>query len=132
MKYYWKKKHDKLFVPSEELSGSGYFEFQFYKKDLPAKKAAKDYHRHWLADSLYVHIDHQSVFLRNYLPYLQKTTAPDGSCEFCYFAPNYYTKEQAAKMVEQIRADRPLEWEVLLPWLERAASEYYGFFVMGV
>ena len=34
--------------------------------------------------------------------------------------------------VEQIRADRPLEWEVLLPWLERAASEYYGFFVMGV
>ncbi|MBQ8382063.1 MAG: hypothetical protein IJX47_02535 [Clostridia bacterium] len=126
------KTHDKLFIPCTERRGSGYFEFQFYKKDRPVQKAAQDYHQHWLPDSLCVHIDHQDVFMRHYLPYLRETNAPNGSHEFCYFAPNYYTKEQTAEMLEQIRADRPLEWEMLIPWLEKASTEYYGFFLMGV
>lgn len=132
MKYYWKKAHDRMFIPCTERRGSGYFEFQFYKKDLPAKKAAQDYHRYWLPDSLCVHIDWQNVFLHQYLPYLSETNAPNGSHEFCYFAPNYYTKEQTAAMLRRIRADRPRECETLIPWLERAATEYYGFFLMGV
>lgn len=121
-----------MFVSHGERCGSGYFEFQFYKNDLPAKKAAQDYGKHWLPDSLYVHMDWQNIFLHHYLPYLKETNAPDGSHEFCYFAPNYYTKEQTAAMLERIKADRPHGWETLIPWLERAATEYYGFFLMGV
>lgn len=133
MKYYWKKAHDRMFVSYIERHGSAYFEFQFYKKGLPAKRAAKDYQRHWLEDSLYVHMDWQNTLTEHYLPYLKETYCPDGRLgEFCYFAPNYYSKEQTAAMVERIRADRPPEWETLLPWLERAAAAYNGFFLQGI
>lgn len=143
MKYYlkqapgekapWTKAHDRMFVSCSERQGSAYFEFQFYKKALPAQKAAKDYQRHWLEDSLYVHMDWQNTLMDHYLPYLRETYYPDGDLgEFCYFAPNYYSKSQTRAMVEKIRSDRPLEWETLLPWLERAANEYNGFFLQGI
>ena len=35
-------------------------------------------------------------------------------------------------MLGQIRADRPEEWEVLLPWLEKAVSKYNGFYFLGI
>jgi hypothetical protein len=133
MKYYWKKAHDRMFVSYIERQGSAYFEFQFYKKGLPAKRAAKDYQHYWLEDSLYVHMDWQNTLTEHYLPYLKETYCPDGHLgEFCYFAPNYYSKEQTAAMAERIRADRPPEWETLLPWLERAAAAYNGFFLQGI
>ncbi|MBQ7354705.1 MAG: hypothetical protein IJW62_04205 [Clostridia bacterium] len=124
--------HDKLFIPCTKRRGSAYFEFQFYKKDRSAHRAAQDCNQHWLPDSLCVHIDCQETFLCHYLPYLQETHAPNGSHEFCCFALNYYTKEQARAIADKIRADRPQEWEILLPWLEQAATEYNGFFLMGV
>ncbi|MBQ7324726.1 MAG: hypothetical protein IJW98_03185 [Clostridia bacterium] len=143
MKYYlkkvpdqkvpWTKTHDRMFISYSERHGSAYFEFQYYKKDLPAKRAAKDYQRHWLEDSLYAHMDWQNALMDHYLPYLKETYEPDGDLgEFCYFAPNYYSKAQTAAMIERIRADRPPEWEILLPWLERAAGEYNGFFLQGI
>ena len=58
MKYYlkkapeqkapWKKAHDRMFIPYNERRGSTYFEFQYYKKDLPAKKAATEYNGFFL------------------------------------------------------------------------------------
>ena len=59
-------------------------------------------------------------------------TSPDGSGTFCYYGINYYTKERTAQMLGQIRADRPEEWEVLLPWLEKAVSKYNGFYFLGI
>ena len=82
MKYYlkkapeqkvpWQKVHDRMFVSYSERHGSAYFEFQYYKKDLPAKKAAKDYQHYWLEDSLYVHMDWQNALMEHYLPYLKE------------------------------------------------------------
>ncbi len=30
------------------------------------------------------------------------------------------------------KADRPAGCEVLIPWRERAAGEFYGFYIMGI
>jgi hypothetical protein len=35
-------------------------------------------------------------------------------------------------MLDRIKADRPDGCEVLIPWLERAAGELYGFYILGI
>lgn len=49
-----------------------------------------------------------------------------------YVGVNYYTKEQTYTIMEQIKNDKPQEFEALVAWLEKAVSEYNGFFFLGV
>ncbi len=57
--------------------------------------------------------------------------APNGSRVYFYAGVNYYTREETAEMLDRIKADRPAGCEVLIPWLQRAAGEFYGFLYYG-
>jgi hypothetical protein len=35
-------------------------------------------------------------------------------------------------MLDKIKADRPAGADVLIPWLERAAGEFFGFYILGI
>ena len=35
-------------------------------------------------------------------------------------------------MPERIWADRPVGIDALIPWLERAAGEFFGFYILGI
>lgn len=35
-------------------------------------------------------------------------------------------------MLERIKTDRPAGADALIPWLERAAGELYGFYILGI
>ena len=121
-----------LFLPCRVRWGTAWFEFQYCKTKGPLKKLLDHPQQHWMSDSLIVYLDDQERLLDAYLPYLEHPESPDGSSRFCYYGINYYTKERTAQMLGQIRADRPEEWEVLLPWLEKAASKYNGFYFLGI
>ena len=121
-----------LFLPCRARRGTAYFEFQYCKTEGSLKKILDHPQQHWMSDSLIVYLDDQERLLDAYLPYLEHPESPDGSRTFCYYGINYYTKERTAQMLEQIRADRPEEWEVLLPWLEKAATKYNGFYFLGI
>ena len=72
------------------------------------------------------------MFFKYYQDYLEKTNTPDGSGKFYEFGINYYTKAQTQTIIERIKNDKPLDFERLLPWLEKAVAEYNGFYLLGV
>lgn len=120
-----------LFLPCRARRGTAYFEFQFCKTE-GSVKAILNSHQFWLPDSLIVYIDDQERLMEAYLPFLEHPESPDGSSTFCYFGINYYTKERTAQMLEQIKADKPVDCDILIPWLEKAATKYNGFYFLGI
>ena len=121
-----------LFLPCRVRWGTAWFEFQYCKTEASLKKILDHPQQHWMSDSLIVYLDDQERLLDAYLPYLEHPESPDGSGTFCYYGINYYTKERTAQMLEQIRADRPEDCDILIPWLEKAASKYNGFYLLGI
>lgn len=121
-----------MFIPCTDKQGTAYFEFQYCKKDWNIKKILKNGYSFWEKDSLLVHIDNDKKFFDNYLKYFELTNAPNGKTVFCYYGVNYYTKEQTVSILERINTDKPNEYQVLIKWLEKAISDYNGFFFIGI
>ncbi len=120
-----------LFLPCRARRGTAYFEFQYCKTE-GSVKAILNSHQFWLPDSLVVHIDDQERLMDDYLPFLEHPESPDGSSTFCYYGVNYYTKDRASQMLEQIKAAKPEDCDTLIPWLEKAATKYNGFYFLGI
>lgn len=122
---------DRMFLPCRARRGTAYFEFQ-YCKTKGSVKAILNSHQFWLPDSLIVYIDDQERLMEAYLPFLEHPESPDGSSTFCYYGINYYPKERTAQMLEQIKADKPVDCDILIPWLEKASTKYNGFYFLGI
>ncbi len=122
----------KLFQPCLSRRGTAYFEFQYCKTEGSVKRILNFPQEHWLPDSLIMHLEKQERLMEAYLPYLEHPESPDGSSTFCYYGINYYTKERTAQMLEQIKADKPVDCDILIPWLEKAATIYNGFYFLGI
>lgn len=121
-----------MFIQCSEKKGTAYFEFQYCKKEWNIKKLLRKGFSFWEKDSLLVHVDNDRDFFENYGDYLKAPNAHDGTQVFDPFGVNYYTKEQALSILERIRADRPRECDDLILWLEKAATDYKGFFFLGI
>lgn len=122
-----------MFIPCSEKKGSAYYEFQYCKKTWPLPKlTSPGGYGYWEKDSILVHIDNDEEFFENYRQYLEPTNAPDGTAGFCYYGVNYYTKEQAKALLKRISEDKPKEYEVVVAWLEKAVTDYNGFFFLGI
>lgn len=121
-----------MFIPCSEKIGSAYYEFQYCKKDLPVKTLVSKGYGFWKEDSILVHIDNDADFFESYRKYLEPTNAPNGTTEFCYYGVNYYTKEQTRSIVNRIREDKPKEFGTLMAWLEKAITDYNGFYFLGI
>lgn len=83
-------------------------------------------------DSLLIHVDDGMRFFENYGKYLEKPNSPDGTQKLDPYGVNYYTKEQTFAIIEKIKTDSSEEFETLLSWLEKAVTEYNGFFFLGI
>ena len=121
-----------MFIPCSEKQGSAYFEFQYCKKEWNVKKLLKRGYSFWEKDSLLIHVDDDMRFFENYGKYLEKPNFPDGTQKLDPYGVNYYTKEQTFAIIEQIKNDKPQEFDVLVTWLEKAVTEYNGFFFLGI
>lgn len=134
--YMYMTRRKPLFIPFAEKNegSSAYYEFQYCKRDLTVEQAVKPTTwSHWAEDSLLVHMDGEHELFCNYIkPYMSAPHAPNGSRVYFYAGVNYYTREEATEMLDRLRIDRPVGCEALIPWLERAANEFYGFYIMGV
>ena len=118
-----------MFIPCSEKRGSAYFEFQYCKKEWNIKKLLKKGYSFWEKDSLLVHVDYYRDLFENYGDYLETL---DGTQKLDPYGVNYYTKEQTFVIIEQIKNDKPQEFDVLVTWLEKAVTEYNGFFFLGI
>lgn len=121
-----------MLITMDKKAGSAYFEFQYCKKNWTIKKLVNKGYAFWQPDSLLVHIEDDMEFFEHYLKYLEPTNAPNGTQEFCFYGVNYYTKEQTQSILDRIKQDKPKECEILIAWLEKAVSDYNGFYFLGI
>ena len=121
-----------MFTPCSEKQGSAYYEFQYCKKDLNAKKILKKGYSFWEKDSLLIHVDNDRDFFENYGDYFKAPKSPDGTQQLDPYGVNYYTKEQTLTIIEQIENDKPPYYETLVAWLKKAITDYNGFFFLGI
>ena len=96
------------------------------------KKLLKKGYTYLDKDSLLIHVDNEIEFFENYGDYLEKPNSPNGMQIFDPYGINYYTKEQAFIIIEQIENDKPPHYEILVTWLKKATTDYNGFFFLGI
>lgn len=125
-------KEKTMFITCSEKQGTAYFEFQYCKKEWSIKKILKKGYSFWEKDSLLVHVDYDRDFFDNYGDYLETPNSPDGTQKFDPCGVNYYAKDQSFVIIERIKNNKPQEFEALVAWLEKAVTEYNGFFFLGI
>ncbi len=121
-----------MFLPCSEKQGSAYYEFQYCKKEWNIKKLLKKGYSFWEKDSLLVHVDNDSAFFDSYADYLKTPDSSNGTQDFYACGVNYYTKKQASVILEKIKLNKPKDFEILADWLDKAISEYNGFYFLGI
>lgn len=122
----------RLFTTNKERAGTAYFEFQYCKKEGSLKNLVKRGYSFWKDDSVLVNVNNEEIFFQEYFKYLEFPNAPNGTQDFDPYGVNYYTKEQTMSIIERIKEDKPQDFESLVVWLEKAVSEYNGFYFLGI
>lgn len=87
---------------------------------------------HWKNDSLYICGDDENAFVSLYGGIFAGGTYSNlkrGAVDTC--GVNYYSPEQAKRILERVRENEPLKDPILLSWLQRAQS-YNGFYLLGL
>jgi hypothetical protein len=124
-----------MFTYIKKRNTSSYYEFQYCKEDQPPEiLVTPEYYgkHHFLPDSLLIYIDDDERFFPLYIDYLTPTHSPDGLGRFLSYGVNYYDREQTENMIKRISEDKPLQYKILVDWLEKAAHEYNGFYFLGL
>lgn len=88
--------------------------------------------KHWEDDSLYLCGDDLNVFYEVYGEILTGGTYANlehGYLDCCGI--NYFSSEQAETIRQKLQAEQPIDYELLLNWLEQE-KQYNGFYVLGV
>lgn len=117
---------EKMLLTDPERNGNEYFEFQYrVKDDEPNRKVQKN--------SLFLYWDDEEAFLEIYAPYFNAMNVLTGKKEpFDFYSENAASKEQARLLREKILKHHPKEYEIFAEWLEKAYTEYNGFYISGM
>ena len=117
---------EKMLLTDPERKGNEYFEFQYrVKDDEPNRKVQKN--------SLFLYWDDEEAFLEIYAPYFNAMNVLTGKKEpFDFYSENAASKEQARVLREEILKHRPEEYEIFAEWLEKAYTEFNGFYISGM
>ena len=117
---------EKMLLTYQERKGDAYFEFQYRRKDYePNEEVQKN--------SLFLYWDDEEAFLEIYAPYFNAMNVLTGNKNpFDFYSENAASKEQARVLREEILKHRPEEYEIFAELLEKAYTEYNGFYILGM
>ena len=116
-----------------KYGGSAFIELQYC--NLPADSdinqlVSVDNIINWKADSLYIYIDDDNSFVEEYGhiftggTYNNLKTGPVDICGI-----NYYSPQQVTEIVRIIKADKPLDYSTILPWLQKS-EQNNGIYIL--
>ena len=119
----------------KECGGSYFIEMQYCRlqhsseiEDIVSVNAIKN----WKNDSLYIYGDSDNEFVLHYGEIFNIGTynnLQSGIVDMCGI--NYYSKENTRTIIEKVKEKKPLDYPILLDWLERC-EDYNGFYVLGL
>lgn len=117
-------------------SGGTYFIELQYCRLLPGTEIEKIVSvtaiEHWKNDSLYINGDDANKFVSNYGKIITGgiyNNRKSGMVDM--YGINYYSQEQTKLILERIKEIKPLDYQVLLSWLEKS-KEHNGFYILGL
>lgn len=117
------------------FGGSAFIEIQFCR--LPsatktAKKVKVSSIHHWQNDSLYIHVNDVEIFAQEYSRIFNcgvYGNLKNGMVDL--YGINYYEPSFIDPMIDDLRAKKPLDYEILIKWLNKS-KEYNGFYILGI
>ena len=118
-----------------KYGGSAFIEIQFCVLPTGAKIkniVAVRKIQHWRNNSLYIYIDDDDTFYREYSKFFDCGTYANlqkGVVDI--LGVNYYAPEYIDPIIEKIRKEKPTDYETLVDWLN-TAKEYNGFYILGI
>ncbi len=119
----------------KDFGGSAFIEIQFCKlahtTDI-SKLTDIDNIKNWKNDSLYVYIDDDSIFYKEYrdiLGYGVYCNLESGLLDL--YGINYYAPSLIASIKERLMVQKPNGYEIFHEWLSKA-EEYNGFYILGI
>lgn len=117
----------------KEYRGSTYIELQYCKlkpnaklKKIVSLRSIK----HWQDDSLYVNdIDNFCLIYGDMFCNGVYNNLKSGAIDL--FGINYYSSILLQDIINKIEANKPLDYEVILPWLKQGLK-YNGIYILGL
>lgn len=118
-----------------QYGGSAFIEIQFCNmpvqaaiKELVAVNSIQD----WKNDSLYVYIEDDSLFFREYSGIFDCGTYNNMKTGIVdLYGINYYAPSLTDSIIERLNEEKPTDYEILAEWL-RKSKEYNGFYILGI
>lgn len=123
-----------MFITNKERIGTCYLEFQFCKNDKPIKlgKVDVDIIDNWKEDSLLVSDDDFNEFYKLYGKIFECALFPNGESGFFPYGVNYYDKTTTEEILIELKKIISDKYYKLISWLENAANNYNGFYILGI
>ena len=118
-----------------KFGGSYFIELQYCRlaQGTDIEKIVSVYAiEHWQNDSLYIYGDDDTAFVSYYGKIFTDgiySNRKSGMVDI--YGINYYAQKQINPIIETIKEMRPLNYQVLLNWLEQV-KEYNGFYILGL
>ena len=115
--------------------GSAFIEIQFCKCPIGTavkELVAVDSINNWQNDSLYVYIDDDNTFYREYSSIFDcgiYNNLKSGTVDL--YGINYYPPSLTDILIEKIHKDTPIDHQVMIEWLNKA-KKYNGFYILGL
>lgn len=118
-----------------EFGGTCFIELQYCR--LPQGTGIKqivsvDAIGFWKNDSLYIYGDDENEFVSRYGKIFAGGTYNNLECgpvDTCGI--NFYSREQTLQILEKVNEMKPLDYQTLLGWLEKAKTGI-GFYILGL
>ena len=107
--------------------GTGFIELQYCKRNLP-RLIALNKINYWEKDSLYIDVPCAlSIFLDQYFDIFKSVNK-----NLDVFSPEYFTLKQVIELRERILELTPIDYRILVQWLDVCIDKGYSMYFLGV
>ena len=90
------------------------------------KKIALNFIKNWKKDSLYIGIESLDIFSIQYFDIFCDINEID------LYSPEYFTTKQVKKLREMILERKPLDYKIIVDWLDICIEKGYSMYFLGV
>lgn len=118
-----------MFLTGKEIEGqgTGFIELQYCKRNLP-RLIALNKINHWEKDSLYIDVPCAlSIFLDQYFDIFKSVNK-----NLDVFSPEYFTLTQVIELKERLLELKPIDYRILVQWLDVCIDKGYSMYFLGV
>lgn len=120
-----------VFITSNEREegGTGFIELQYCKRKMPRIIAVRFNNiKHWNKESLYIGVESFNIFLDQYFDIFKSVNKN----LLDIFSPEYFILEQVKQLREKILEKKPIDYKILVSWLDECIEKGYSMYFLGV